>query len=74
MSFIKNELKPLNKITLTPLGLTGAAPATHADIQMKVSGSGMITLLLLNEEIYEIKKTVKSLKESALLEFYQRNN
>ena len=71
---MKNVLKPLNKSALTPLGLTGPASATYADIQMKVSGSGMITVILLNEEIYEIKKIVKSLKESALLEYYQRNN
>ena len=63
----KNALKPLAKSVLIPLGLTAVASATDAAIQKKIFGSGMTTLIISNEEMNDIVKIVKSLKESGLL-------
>ena len=49
-----------------PLGLT-AASATDAAIQKKIFGSDMTTLIISNEELNDIMKTIKSLEESCLL-------
>ena len=70
---MKSVLRPSTKTTLIWFGLTGAATATHAGIQKKISGSGMTTLILSYEEKRNAMKIVKSLKESALLKFYLRN-
>ena len=64
---MKNELKPLAKSVLISLGLTAAASATDAAIQKKIFESGMTTLIISNEEMDDIMKTFKSLKESGLL-------
>ena len=63
----ENVLKPSAKSVLIPLGLTGVASATDAAIQKKIFGSGMTTLIILNEEIDNIMKRVKFLEESGLL-------
>ena len=55
------------KSVLIPLGLTAAAAATYASIHKKMFRSGMITLIISNEEMNEIIKIVKSLVESNLL-------
>ena len=47
---------------LIPLGLTAAASATDTAIHEKMSGSGNTTLII-NEEMNDIVKTVKSLWE-----------
>ena len=60
---IKNILKLLAKSVLTPLVLTLAGTRSHKNI----IGSGMITLIISNEEIDDIMKIVKFLKESGLL-------
>ena len=49
------------------LGLTAAASAADAAIHEKMFGSGTTTLLILNEEMNDIMKIVKSLEESSLL-------
>ena len=49
------------------LGLTAAAAAADAAIHKKMFGSGTTTLLILNEEMNDIMKIVKSLEESGLL-------
>ena len=49
------------------LGLTAAASAADAAIHKKMFGSGTTTLLILNEEMNDIMKVVKSLEESGLL-------
>ena len=64
---MKNVLKPLVKSVLTPLGLTGAASAIDAAIQKNVFGSGITTLIILNQKINDIMKIVKSLEEFGLL-------
>ena len=64
---MKNVLKPLAKSVLTPLGLTAATSATDAAIQEKIFRSYMTTLIISNEEMNGILKTVNSLEESGLL-------
>ena len=59
--------RPLGPLPKTALGLTGVASATDAAIQKKIFGSGMTTLIILNEEIDNIMKRVKFLEESGLL-------
>ena len=67
MSLIGNILKSLAKSVLKPLGLTAAASATDAVIHKKMFGSGTTTLIISNEEMNDIMKTIKSLEESGLL-------
>ena len=65
-SLIGNVLKPLAKSVLKPLGLTAAAPATDGTIHKKVFRSAFTTLIISNEEMYDIMKIIKSLEESGL--------
>ena len=68
LPLIKNVIKPLAKSVLIPLGLTAAASAADAGIHKKILGSGnMATLIISNDEIEDIIKTVKSLEDSGLL-------
>ena len=67
MPLIRNVLKPLAKNLLTPLVLTAAASATDAAILKKMFGSGETTLTICNEEMNDIMKIIKFLKESGLL-------
>ena len=69
MPLIGNVLKPLAKSILVPLGLTAAAAAAAIDaaVHKKIFGSGNTTLIISNEKINDIMKTVKSLEESGLL-------
>ena len=60
---MKNVLKPLAKSISIPLELTAAASATDAAIYKKMFGSGVITLINLNEEMNDTKID-KSFKES----------
>ena len=61
---MKNVLKPLAKSILIPLESTAAAAATDAAIHKKIFGSALITLIISNEEM---SKIVKSLEKSGLL-------
>ena len=64
LSLMKNVLTPLAKSILILFGLTAAASATDAAIQKKLFGSGTTALIILNKEMEDIMKTVKSLEES----------
>ena len=64
---MNNELKPLAKSVLIPLGLTAAAATTAAAIHKKKFGSGVTTLKISNEEMNDIMKVDESLKESGFL-------
>ena len=64
---MKNVLKPLANSLLIPLGLTAAASATDAAIHKTMFGSAFTTLIISNEEMNDIMKIVKSIKESGLL-------
>ena len=66
LPFIGNALKPSAKSVLIPSRLK-AASATDAAIHKKMFGSGVTTLIILNEETNDIMKIVKSLEESGLL-------
>ena len=68
LPLIKNVVKPLAKSALIPLGLTAtAASAADARIHKKILGSGTTTLIILNDEMEDIIKIVKSLEDSGLL-------
>ena len=63
----KSVIKPLAKSVLIPLGLTAAASAADAGIHKKILGSGHnndTTLIILNDEMDDILKIVKSLEDS----------
>ena len=64
---IVNVLKPLAKSVLIPIRLLAAASAADASIHKKLFGSGFTTLIISNEEMEDIMKIIKSLKESELL-------
>ena len=67
MLLIGNVLKALAKSVLIPLGLTAAASATNAAIHKKMFRSGMTTLIIINEEMNDVMKIIKSLEKSGLL-------
>ena len=62
-------IKPLAKSVLIPLGLTAAALAADAEMHKKILGPdhNTTTLIISNNEIEDIIKIVKSLKDSALI-------
>ena len=67
LPLMKNVLRPLAKNVLIPLGLTVVALATDEAIQKKNKFLLGITLIISNEEIDDIMKIVRSLKDSGLL-------
>ena len=69
LPLMKSVIKPLAKSVLIPLGLTAAASAADAGIQKKILGSGHnnTTLIISNDEMDDILKIVKSLKDSGVL-------
>ena len=69
LPLIKSVIKPLAKSVLIPLGLTAAASAADARIHKKILGSGHnnTTLIISNDEMDDILKTVKSLENSGVL-------
>ena len=77
LPIIKNVIKPLVKSVLIPLVLTAAASAANAGIHKKILRSGHnrpsssalhnTTLIISNNEMEDIMKTVKSLEDSGLL-------
>ena len=52
---------------MIPLGLTAAASAADANIHKKILGSGSTTLIISNEEMNDIVKTVQVLEDSNIL-------
>ena len=70
LPLMKSVIKPLAKSILVPLGLTTAASddAADAGIHNKILRSGYnTTLITSNDEMEDILKIVKSLKNSGLL-------
>ena len=59
---IKNVLTPIANNILIPLGLTAVESATDAAVQKKIYGSGATALIILNEEMEDLMKIVKSVK------------
>ena len=58
---------PLAKHFLAPLGITAAASTIDAGIQKKIHGSGTTALIISNEEMDDIMKTVQALEDSNIL-------
>ena len=58
---MKSVLTPLAESVLLPFGLTALISATDAAIQKKIYGSGTTELIISNEEMEDIMKTVKSI-------------
>ena len=58
---------PLAKIVLAPLGLSAAMSAVDGSIKKKMLDSGATTLIILNDEMDDILKIVKSLENSGVL-------
>ena len=67
LPLIENEMKPLAKSVLIPLGLTAAASAADAGIDKKILGSGNTTLIISNEEMNDIMRIVQALEDSSIL-------
>ena len=68
LPLIKSVIKPLAKSVLIPLGITAAASAADARIHKKILGSGNnTTLIILNKDMEDLVKIVKSLEDSGLL-------
>ena len=67
MPLIKVVIKPLVKSVLIPLGLTTAAWVADVGIYKKILGSGTSTLIISNDVMEDIVKTVKYLEDSGLL-------
>ena len=64
---MKNVIKLLAKSVLITLGLTAASSVSCGEIHKIILGSGTTTLIISNDEMEEIIKIVKSLKDSGLL-------
>ena len=62
LSLIGNVFKLSAKSVFITLGLTVATSATDEAIHKKMFGTGFTTLIFSNEEINDIMKIVKSLK------------
>ena len=58
---------PLAKNVLAPLGLSASMSAIDGSIKKKMLGSGATTLIISNDEMYDILKIVKSLENSGVL-------
>ena len=67
LPLIKDVIKPLAKSVLIPLGLTAAASTSDAGIHKKILSSETATLIISNDEMEDITKIVKALKDSGLL-------
>ena len=69
LPLINSVIRRLAKSVLIPLGLAAAASAADAGIHKKILGYGHnnTTLIILNDEMDDILKIVKSLENSGVL-------
>ena len=68
LPLMESVTKPLAKSVLVPLGLTAAASAADAGIHKKILGSGHnTTLIISNDEMWDLLEIVRSLEDSGLL-------
>ena len=58
---------PLAKNILAPLGIKAAASVIDARIQKKIHSSVRTTLIISNEEMNDIMKTIQDLEDSNIL-------
>ena len=66
LPLMKNVIKPLIRSVLILLRLTAVPSAADAGMHKKILGSLKTALIISNDEIEEITKKVKSLKDSGL--------
>ena len=64
---MKNALVPSAKSIFITLRLLARMSAADAAIQKRIHGSGITALLISNEEIEDLMKTIKSLEKSGFL-------
>ena len=64
---MKKIFQSLAQGVLIPLGLIAVTLVADAGVHKKILGSGSTTLIISNEEMEDIMKTVKSLEDSGLL-------
>ena len=69
LPLMKNVLKPLTKSVLTPFGLPAAVSTIDVAVGNTIFGSGLMALIISDEEMGYIIKIVPSLEESI---FYKR--
>ena len=62
-----NAVVLFSKNILASLVVTAAASAIDAGIKRKIHGSGMTTLIISNEEMYDMIKILKALQDSGIL-------
>ena len=67
LPLMKSVLTSLAKSVLLPLGLSAWMSAADAATQKKIYGSGTTALIIMNDEMNDIMKIVKSLEEFGLL-------
>ena len=69
LPLMKSVIKPSAKSVLVPLALTAAASAADSGIHKQILGSGHnnTTLIISNDEMEDILKIIKSLKNSGVL-------
>ena len=68
---MKNVLRPIVKIILVPSELVGATSATDAAFQKKIYGSGMVTLIISNQEVKDL--LIKGVSETIENEAKEQN-
>ena len=64
---MKNALAPSAKSIFITLRLLARISAADAAIQTRIHGSGITALLISNEEIKDLMKTIKLLEKSGFL-------
>ena len=64
---MKNVLKTFVKSVLIALGLIEPASAADTAVQKKIYGSCLTTRIISNEEMNDIMKIMKSLKDAGLI-------
>ena len=70
MNFLPKLIKPavsIGKNNLAPLGLLVSMSATDAAIQKKMYGSGMVTLIISNNDLKNLIKIITTLEEHDIL-------
>ena len=67
LPLIKSVIRPLAISVLIPLVLTAAASAEDAGIHKKILGSENTTLIISNEEMNDVIKSVQALEDSNIL-------
>ena len=71
LPLMKNVIQPLAKSVLIPLGSTVAASAADGEIHLKILGSGKTTLIISNDEMEDVMKIFKSLRDLIIIKHFK---